>query len=89
MVTLSERDLGYYIGGTSGSRRDNGLTLFVSSVQWWIQGRGQGDYDYARRPEEVFFKFSLPPTTPPPPPIISGSGSASVTWKALSGRSRS
>ena len=54
MVTLSERDLGYYIGGTSGSRRDNGLTLFVSSVQWWIQGRGQGDYD--------------PPIIPPPPP---------------------
>ena len=35
---------------------------------------------------EFFFKFSL---QPPPPPIISVSGSASMTWKALSGRSRS
>ena len=34
---------------------------------------------------EFFFKFSLQP----PPPIISVSGSASMTWKALSGRSRS
>ena len=33
---------------------------------------------------EFFFKFSLQP-----PPIISVSGSASMTWKALSGRSRS
>ena len=40
----------------------------------------------APRAEFFFFKFSL---QPPPPPIISGSGSASRTWKALSGRSRS
>ena len=37
---------------------------------------------------EFFFKFSLQPP-PPPSPIISVSGSASMTWKALSGRSRS
>ena len=41
----------------------------------------------ARR-AEIFCKFSLPPPSPRPP-IISGSGSASRTLKALSGRSRS
>ena len=40
-------------------------------------------------PRAEFFVLVLPPTPPPPPPIISESGSASRTWKALSGRSRS
>ena len=33
-------------GGTMDSQ-------FVSSVQWWLQGRGPGDYDYARRQETL------------------------------------
>lgn len=66
---------------------DSHRLLVVCSGGSREEDRGTVTVLDARR-AEIFCKFSLPPPSPRPP-IISGSGSASMTLKALSGRSRS